>query len=90
MRVHDPERPGTGSGDTRAGSLNNLSPPAPGEMKTIGIIGGVGWSSSLEYYRIMNEKTQNDLGGDNSAKILMYSIEFGEFSKQERLADAGN
>jgi aspartate racemase len=65
-------------------------PPAPGEMKTIGIIGGVGWSSSLEYYRIMNEKTQNDLGGDNSAKILMYSIEFGEFSKQERLADAGN
>jgi aspartate racemase len=38
----------------------------------------------------MNEKTQNDLGGDHSAKILMYSIEFGEFSKQERLADAGN
>jgi aspartate racemase len=38
----------------------------------------------------MNEKVQNDLGGDNSAKILMYSIEFGEFSKQERLAAAGN
>jgi aspartate racemase len=65
-------------------------PPAPGEMKTIGVIGGVGWSSSLEYYRIMNEKVQNDLGGDHSAKIVMYSIEFGEFSKQERLADAGN
>lgn len=65
-------------------------PPAPGEMKTIGIIGGVGWSSSLEYYRIMNEKVQNDLGGDHSAKLLMYSIEFGEFSKQERLASAGN
>lgn len=60
------------------------------KMKTIGIIGGVGWSSSLQYYRIMNEKAQNDLGGDNSAKILMYSIEFGEFSKQERLAEAGN
>jgi aspartate racemase len=65
-------------------------PPAPGEMKTIGIIGGVGWSSSIEYYRIMNEKVQNELGGDHSAKILMYSIEFGEFSKQERLASAGN
>ena len=65
-------------------------PPAPGEMKTIGVIGGVGWSSSREYYRIMNEKVQNDLGGDHSAKIVMYSIEFGEFSKQERLADAGN
>lgn len=38
----------------------------------------------------MNEKVQNDLGGDHSAKILMYSLEFGEFSKQERLAAAGN
>ena len=65
-------------------------PPAPGEMKTIGMIAGVGWSSSAEYYRIMNEKAQHDLGGDHSAKILMYSIEFGEFSKQERLAAAGN
>lgn len=64
--------------------------PAPGEMKTIGMIAGVGWSSSAVYYRIMNEKAQNDLGGDHSAKILMYSIEFGEFSKQERLAAAGN
>jgi len=59
-------------------------------MKTIGIIGGVSWASSIDYYRIMNEKVQNDLGGDHSAKILMYSIEFGEFSKQERLAAAGN
>ena len=60
------------------------------KMKTIGIIGGVGWSSSAEYYRIANEKVQNELGGDNSAQILMYSIQFGEFSKQERLAEAGD
>jgi len=60
------------------------------QMKTIGIIGGVGWSSSAEYYRIMNEKVQSELGGDNSAQILMYSIQFGEFSGQERLAEAGN
>jgi aspartate racemase len=59
-------------------------------MKTIGIIGGVGWSSTVDYYRIMNEKVQNELGGDNSAKILLYSIQFGEFSKQERLAASGN
>jgi aspartate racemase len=59
-------------------------------MKTIGVIAGVGWSSSADYYRIMNEKAQADLGGDHSAKILMYSIEFGEFSKQERLAAGGN
>jgi aspartate racemase len=71
-------------------STPTFLPPAPGEMKTIGVIAGVGWSSSLDYYRIMNEKVQDELGGDNSAKIVMYSIEFGEFSRQERLADAGN
>ncbi len=65
-------------------------PAAPGEMQTIGMIAGVGWASSLEYYRMMNEKAQSDLGGNHSAKILMYSIEFGEFSRQERLASAGN
>jgi len=60
------------------------------EMKTIGIIGGVSWVSSLEYYRLMNEMVMEKLGGLHSAKILMYSIEFGAFSEQERLADKGN
>lgn len=59
-------------------------------MKTIGIIGGVSWASSIEYYRIMNELARDRLGGVSSAKILMFSIEFGEFSKQERLADKGD
>lgn len=59
-------------------------------MKTIGIIGGVSWVSSLEYYRLMNEMVMDKLGGLHSAKILMYSIEFGDFSKQERLADQGD
>ena len=60
------------------------------EMKTIGIIGGVSWVSSLEYYRLMNEMVSEKLGGLHSAKILMYSIEFGSFSEQERLADKGD
>ena len=60
------------------------------EMKVIGIIGGVGWVSSIVYYRLMNEMVGEKLGGLHSAKILMYSIEFGEFSKQERLADKGD
>ncbi|MEI6093424.1 MAG: amino acid racemase, partial [bacterium] len=60
------------------------------EMKTIGIIGGVSWVSSNEYYRLMNEMVQEKLGGLHSAKILMYSIEFGSFSEQERLADKGD
>ena len=59
-------------------------------IKTIGIIGGVSWASSIEYYRIMNELARDRLGGVSSAQILMYSIEFGEFSKQERLADKGD
>jgi aspartate racemase len=60
------------------------------QMKTIGIIGGVSWVSSLEYYRLMNQMVNKQLGGPYSAKILMYSIEFGEFSKDERLAEKGD
>jgi aspartate racemase len=60
------------------------------QMKTIGIIGGVSWVSSIEYYRLMNEMVNNELGGLHSAKILMYSIEFGDFSNEERLAEKGN
>jgi aspartate racemase len=59
-------------------------------VKTIGIIGGVSWASSIEYYRLMNEIVRDTLGGVHSAQILMFSIEFGEFSKQERLADKGD
>jgi len=47
-------------------------------MKTIGIIGGMSWKSSLEYYRIINELIQKKLGGWHSAKIIMYSVDFGE------------
>lgn len=59
-------------------------------IKTIGIIGGVSWVSSAEYYRLMNEMIRDRLGGLHSAQILMFSIEFGEFSKQERLSDRGD
>ena len=59
-------------------------------IKTIGIIGGVSWASSIEYYRIMNELVRDRLGGVSSAQILLFSIEFGEFSKQERMADKGD
>jgi len=47
-------------------------------MKTIGLIGGMSWRSSLEYYKIINEKIQSKLGGWHSAKILMYSVDFDE------------
>ena len=47
-------------------------------MKTIGMIGGMSWESSLEYYRIVNETVKARLGGLHSARTLMYSVDFAE------------
>jgi aspartate racemase len=47
-------------------------------MKTIGLLGGMSWESTLEYYRIMNEAVRKKLGGLHSAKILLYSFDFEE------------
>lgn len=47
-------------------------------MKTIGLIGGMSWESSAEYYRIINQTTKEHLGGLHSAPIVMYSVEFNE------------
>ncbi|KAA3638012.1 MAG: aspartate/glutamate racemase family protein [Bacteroidetes bacterium] len=47
-------------------------------MQTIGLIGGMSWESSLEYYRILNEKVKDLLGGFSSCKCLMYSVDFAE------------
>jgi aspartate racemase len=50
-------------------------------MKTIGLIGGMSWESSIEYYRIINETTKAKLGGLHSAKSLMVSVDFAEIEK---------
>ncbi|WP_368487938.1 aspartate/glutamate racemase family protein [Clostridium sp. BJN0013] len=47
-------------------------------MKTIGLIGGMSWESTLEYYRIINETAKVKLGDFHSAKCLMYSVDFQE------------
>lgn len=47
-------------------------------MKTIGLLGGMSWESSLEYYRIINEAVQARLGGLHSAQCLLYSFDFAE------------
>ena len=46
-------------------------------MKTMGLIGGMSWESSLEYYKIVNETVKEKLGGLHSCKCLMYSVDFG-------------
>jgi aspartate racemase len=50
-------------------------------MKTIGMIGGMSWESSIEYYRIINETVRTELGGLHSAKSIMVSVEFAEIEK---------
>ncbi|MEJ5079299.1 MULTISPECIES: aspartate/glutamate racemase family protein [unclassified Ochrobactrum] len=47
-------------------------------MKTIGLIGGMSWESSQEYYRIINREVRAKLGGTHSAKSLMWSMDFAE------------
>ncbi|AHV99619.1 aspartate/glutamate racemase family protein [Paenibacillus sabinae] len=47
-------------------------------MKTIGLIGGMSWESSLLYYQIINQRVKEKLGGHHSAKSLMYSVDFHE------------
>ena len=47
-------------------------------MKTIGLIGGMSWESSLEYYRILNETVKELLGSSHSAKSIMFSYNFNE------------
>ncbi|MFD2445008.1 aspartate/glutamate racemase family protein [Bacillus sp. CGMCC 1.16607] len=50
-------------------------------MKTIGLIGGMSWESSVQYYRIINEEIKNRLGGLHSAKCLLYSVDFAEIER---------
>ena len=50
-------------------------------MKTIGLIGGMSWESTVSYYKIINEEVKNRLGGLHSAKIVLYSVEFDEIEK---------
>jgi aspartate racemase len=55
-------------------------------MKTIGMIGGMSWESTLVYYRIINETMRDRLGGFHSAKSILYSVDFAEI---EALQHAG-
>ncbi|MFF2591224.1 aspartate/glutamate racemase family protein [Peribacillus butanolivorans] len=52
-------------------------------MKTIGLIGGMSWESSLEYYRIINEEVKTKLGGLHSAKCILYSVDFEEIERYQ-------
>ena len=52
-------------------------------MKTIGLIGGMSWESTVPYYRIINETVRERLGGFHSAKLVLYSFDFHEIEQMQ-------
>lgn len=50
-------------------------------MKTIGMLGGMSWKSTVTYYQAVNEIVKRELGGLHSAKVLLYSVDFAEIEK---------
>ena len=56
-------------------------------MKTIGLIGGMSWESSIEYYRIINQEARKRLGGLHSAECMMFSFDFAEIEALQMADD---
>jgi aspartate racemase len=56
-------------------------------VKTIGLIGGMSWESTVSYYRIINETVRDRLGGLHSAKIVLYSVDFHQVERLQRTED---
>ena len=56
-------------------------------MKTIGLLGGMSWESTLVYYRAINEGVRDALGGLHSARLVLYSVDFAEIEARQRAGD---
>ncbi|MEO8172747.1 MAG: aspartate/glutamate racemase family protein [Sediminibacterium sp.] len=56
-------------------------------MKTIGIVGGISWLSTIEYYKFVNQIVNDRLGGVNAARVIIYSVNFADI---KRLTEAGD
>ena len=59
------------------------------EMKTIGLIGGMSWESTVDYYKILNREVKAKLGEPHSAKIIMQSVDFAEIEKMQSAGQWG-
>ena len=57
------------------------APPREGSVKTIGLIGGMSWESTVLYYQILNRTVAERMGGLHSAKVLLASVDFDEIEK---------
>ncbi|SDD66574.1 aspartate/glutamate racemase family protein [Glycomyces harbinensis] len=56
-------------------------------MRTIGLIGGMSWESSAEYYRLVNQDVRERLGGQHNARSLMVTVDFAEIEAMQRAGD---
>lgn len=56
-------------------------------MKTIGLIGGMSWESTVPYYRLINETVKQRLGGLHSAKVVLYSVDFHDIEQLQQSGD---
>lgn len=56
-------------------------------MKTLGLIGGMSWESTIPYYRLINEAIKARLGGLHSAKLVLYSVDFDEIAHMQHAGD---
>ena len=56
-------------------------------MRVIGLLGGMSWESTAEYYRVINQEVRRRLGHQHSAKLVMYSVDFEEIEQLQRAAD---
>lgn len=56
-------------------------------MKTIGLIGGMSWESTVPYYKLVNEVVKERLGGLHSAKVILYSVDFAEVERMQHSGD---
>src|SRR3546814_89290 len=58
-------------------------------MKTIGLIGGMSWESTVPYYRHINEAVKGRLGGLHSAKVILFSVDFQEIEELQHTGEWG-
>lgn len=56
-------------------------------MKTLGLIGGMSWESTIPYYRMINEQVKQRLGGLHSARLVLYSVDFQQIEHLQRAGD---
>lgn len=58
-----------------------------GPLKTIGLLGGMSWESTIPYYRQINEFVRERLGGLHSAKVILYSVDFHDIERLQQTGD---